>query len=762
MASWHTADTRWPQVCRFTWLARARLKTLVSLVGLLFVRKWYVGNMPSIGAPETLAEQLEIEKGGNPIDYDLASKIVGALRVKKLLVPDTSDPRPPLCNFVDLPVKTVDPWQDKHNAIHFLDVILGFEGLVDHDKIKGLMLQNKVGDLGVPFSPKAAIAVPFAMNLCILKKEDGTHDIYKHFILEERLLIEQIKTVIHGDLLLINFGSNKRAGAKPFVYMWQRLGGHQYHYLRLGNAVGGSKKDLESEDAIDRGYDYINLECPRRNNNNQQARWLDKQLNNPDSPIFGWATGRVLSAIRNLKEGAQHAESEELYPLTFFSFEPWFQSVLKPHLPRLDQETLLWLGRAGAGKTPAQYILGFAMSRLHIAEDGKTVAPSVRVAPDMDHFKNEVGSKYRSTIFDDGDIDRVPTRKTKAFFDAKKKASLTVERYTASKFVLKEFRTAADNKVDLDAEPSATVDGKRMPLKIGYSGTSDSTFLNMIRPAFPKEIIESDISAILKRCTVIVNTKWWVYVRPASEYASDKMTTERHALRTKMFITPEAKETLSAWSQSGAWPDEEEFDKQVAAEQELFKNAIGNSSGEIAASSEVKQEMEDKFFRTNAELARAGFAMAVDASPEPASKRRRLSLKTASPARCPSAADGNGREWWFDLLAGRVRKLSVDCAGAAIDIEDSQDSPEVKDEKDEKEMKDENVKKEIKPEVEEPKDENVKKEINPEVEEPHGATLTQQLEALIGEGVAAREVTVRGKLDIDNSQGCVDEESDLE
>ena len=37
-----------------------------------------------------------------------------------------------------------------------------------------------------------------------------------------------------------------------------------------------------------------------------------------------------MEAIRNLKEGAQHAETEEYYPLCFLHFAPWFREVLTP------------------------------------------------------------------------------------------------------------------------------------------------------------------------------------------------------------------------------------------------------------------------------------------------------------------------------------------------------------------------------------------------------------------------------------------------
>eukprot|EP00969_Alexandrium_andersonii_P051338 2255494-Alexandrium_andersonii.AAC.1 len=71
------------------------------------------------------------------------------------------------------------------------------------------------------------------------------------------------------------------------------------------------------------------------------------------------------------------------------------------------------------------------MSRYHVWEDGKDLVPGVGAAPDFGHFKNEVGNKYRSTIFDDGDLDRMAPWKANAFFDAQKRASLSVERRTS-------------------------------------------------------------------------------------------------------------------------------------------------------------------------------------------------------------------------------------------------------------------------------------------------------------------------------------------
>ena len=251
-------------------------------------------------------------------------------------------------------------------------------------------------------------------------------------------------------------------------------------------------------------------------------------------------------------------------------------------IPRLDEETLIFLGTAGSGKTPAQYIMGFAMSRYRLWELGEEgmAAPSVRVCNDFDQCKNEEGTPRRSTIFDDGDLDRMAARKTKAFFDARKKAALSKERYTGAKFVLKEFRSAADNKVDLGAEDHMTVDGKMAPLTINYTGTSYASFVKMVRPAFPKDALDTDIEAVLKRATVIVNTKhddkdWWCYVCPAG--TSDSARVKRYEMSTPTYITRSARETLSRWTKTGALPDADVMLAKIKEEQDMFRASLRGS-----------------------------------------------------------------------------------------------------------------------------------------------------------------------------------------
>ena len=66
-------------------------------------------------------------------------------------------------------------------------------------------------------------------------------------------------------------------------------------------------------------------------------------------------------------------------------------------------------------------------------------------------------------VLDDGDLSRMLARKLKNFLAAKKKYGMTTEMYTSCKCVQGEFRSCADNKVNLDKEQHMKVDQKRVP-----------------------------------------------------------------------------------------------------------------------------------------------------------------------------------------------------------------------------------------------------------------------------------------------------------
>jgi hypothetical protein len=206
---------------------------------------------------------------------------------------------------------------------------------------------------------------------------------------------------------------------------------------------------------------------------------------------------------------------------------------------------------------------------------------------------------YVPDLFDDGDLDEMGVKVLKAFFDMSLQEAMTRQRWGATKFTKGQVRMAADNKYDADAEPFQTVVenhvGKKMPLVLGYTGTSHETFMEMIALALPSDISPANIEAILKRTSVVLNTEWWVYVRPAGLHKD--VTIERHSNKG-LFITEAARETLAEWTDDKSSFDEVSFQANVNREQAYLLHLLGPSVApmserEDAAEHELQDPVED-------------------------------------------------------------------------------------------------------------------------------------------------------------------------
>lgn len=109
-------------------------------------------------------------------------------------------------------------------------------------------------------------------------------------------------------------------------------------------------------------------------------------------------------------------------------------------------------------------------------------------------------------------------------------------------------------------------------MTVGYKPMSYDEFVKLIRPAFHKEMEPLDIEAILRRTTILVNTNWFLYVRPAG--TRDEHVIDRHNLETKCFIKPSAKAILTHWWDTTTMPNDDELKRLEAEEQDLFRRAL--------------------------------------------------------------------------------------------------------------------------------------------------------------------------------------------
>ena len=198
---------------------------------------------------------------------------------------------------------------------------------------------------------------------------------------------------------------------------------------------------------------------------------------------------------------------------TFFvalhDLQGWFlRDVLVPLLPTMKSKTLVLMGLAEKGKTPAAQALALAMSEFWILVDDVAwnVKPAFRLCSSLGQLRREPGKKHIPDILDDPDMNVVPMPKLKAFLDASLEESFTVERWTASKFVRIQLRILCDNKIDENADKW---------IQPGQATIPHEVFLDIIAPAFPEKSSSQEKMALLKRSRWVVNASRACYVRKA-------------------------------------------------------------------------------------------------------------------------------------------------------------------------------------------------------------------------------------------------------
>ena len=223
--------------------------------------------MAALGAPQSLAESLGVE-WDTKVTYTTACCLVAGLaKTQKLSAPEVFDRAVGATNLLDLPMKQFDSRASK--VVHMVDVIKDYEGDIDKEAVKDLVLQNNLADLPTPLCPKAECVIPFTMDVCITPAPDGKRDVYKHFVFDSPIKVSLANELVHGETLLIDWGANQKAGPKAFLYLWHRLGGFQVSHWTFQKE--DTEKSTKTPNDIDAAYDLM-ATAPTTHKNNMQAR----------------------------------------------------------------------------------------------------------------------------------------------------------------------------------------------------------------------------------------------------------------------------------------------------------------------------------------------------------------------------------------------------------------------------------------------------------------------------------------------------------
>ena len=285
--------------------------------------------------------------------------------------------------------------------------------------------------------------------------------------------------------------------------------------------------------------------------------------------------------------------------------------ALAPLFPSFSEKALGLFGEPGAGNTPVARSVAMALSRFYINRIGQQgeVQPSFRQASEFDIFRGQSGqvsrlntrhhtllvysilvtlklfppvcpanSKIlRPDIFDDGTLPEQPFKKLKAFTDVGNIESMSKEQWGAVKWVKGQPRIYCVNDYDRKAEP------KNDLLILSYrhgiiSYVAHDDFLNMLEPAWClKDKNEANVMAVLERTRILLNTKTFLYVWPASE---KKTPVLRVPLDDKVDLLHLESRTAYDYHRKGGTDMPKDFHHKVAWETEWMEKVMkGDLSG---------------------------------------------------------------------------------------------------------------------------------------------------------------------------------------
>jgi len=397
-----------------------------------------------------------------------------------------------------------------------LDVVVDSPGPIDFDE---LTLALAAGDRErLPEVLQTPEDLPQnTMQFSIVRSATDKFTVVRMFHFKEKVDNRVASSCKKGELYQIDWedASDKRLKRMALTYLWHRLGGYQYSCQFLEDTMDASREVAGNQNSrapklltaaeIDRGYDFIkeSREVLEDLSNNALNRFIKKQLNDPESPIFGWNKNEIIDGFRSLQADGDSSHVQTNYPLDLRDCESWLAPFLFALLPKLLTTSLIMLGENSMGKTSFAIILSMCFARYWIARNGKSRKPSYRLTQDVDALRNMPGKQEQPVIADDCGLENWGSKELKAYFDMKSVEAAVRARWTRATFHPGQLRIATDNSYCEE-------------LDLGAQEMTIDVFLDLIRPSFPK-LSKANVMAVLKRANVLVNTRTHVVLKLAAE-----------------------------------------------------------------------------------------------------------------------------------------------------------------------------------------------------------------------------------------------------
>ena len=402
----------------------------------------------------------------------------------------------------DIPLKDLE---GKYSAKIVVDLVQDVPlDSVNFSQLEECMLQKQYDGLPPPFGPKVTVSMPYKLQIAIMKTRLTHCAVLKYFSLDQKVNIRLVNDMAYGTLKLIDFTANFCAEPLAIQLMLKQMSHWFAHFMQVTPKPPQESKPKQNTDDLQSGFAYVKANGPRTNIGNQQIEWAEIETRRTDGSLHGWSAGLVKECLRGHSSGIVYAKTMNDFYLTWHDLAAWFlDEVVVELLGDLKSKTIVFLGLAEKGKTPAAQAIAMAISEYYILRDNKdeSIQPGFPICSSLDQLRGESGEKYRPDILDDPDVNMVPIPKLKSFLDSSLAGCHTVERWTA---VQNQLRILCGNKVNEKAEPEED------------SGIStDFDTYDMIKPAFHEKANLQDVKACLKRAHFVVNMNKSTSIRKA-------------------------------------------------------------------------------------------------------------------------------------------------------------------------------------------------------------------------------------------------------
>ena len=242
--------------------------------------------------------------------------------------------------FDDLPIRKITDDRKGNSYTHLFEVVDNIRTADPEGLLQGVVSGE---DIPMEFQiPDMTYVGNMNVQQFLVPKGDNLYRLIKHYHFSPRVYFSKFATTAAGDPYALH-GENlqaKRILPQMIQHFLVHLGGYGITNRTLQTPE--VEKKLMSTAEIDAGFDYVQENAPMTTSNNELARWIMKQKNMPESPIFSWSSAQIERAANNLISDKSLSRMVSVYPLSFKDVKNWVLTDILPTCLKHCQEKAIF------------------------------------------------------------------------------------------------------------------------------------------------------------------------------------------------------------------------------------------------------------------------------------------------------------------------------------------------------------------------------------------------------------------------------------